>query len=1145
MYRPNARKDMTNTLFRNISIIVTALCMILTASVAKAFDVSTYTETSALAEGRWVKVSVTASGMYLIPTSSLRSWGFSDPSKVRIHGYGGARISDVLSAANYIDDLPEVPSEVTSKGIVFYAQGVETWTASGNYYVHSLNPFSTVGYYFLTESDADATNPVVDAGTAGATNPATSFLDYLYHETDEVKLGETGHLLLGEDFKYTPSRTFNFTLTDIDTNMPVRARTQFVAKTYSSSSRLTFSVNGTQQSSTTSDVISASGTSTHTHGVSTVTTKSFYLTDSKLQLGIAHSASVTVVAAYLDFIEINYTRQLKLSDGQLTFNLSQTQARLDGATTSTRIWDVTNPLKVYQMRTSASGSGVAWTNDYTGTRRYAAWDETATMPSPTYVGTVNNQNLHDPSVTPDMVIFSPTEWSTEAERIAAMHRDAPDSLTVLVVNPAEVYNEFGSGVPDVNTFRRYLKMLYDRGKAAGHPLRFALLMGKPTYDNRRLTAAISALSYQFLPTWQSDTSLDDNVSFTTDDIFSFLKDNSGSTMASDSLCIAVGRIPVRTASDAKTAVDKLYEYVNSSKRSSWQNQMLFVADDENNGIHMEQTDAFINAMVNGNDDGTHMMITKVYIDAFTKRDGGYPEARTRMYNRLDEGAMWWNFVGHANPTGWTGENILTYNDINNLYLRRYPILYAATCEFLNWDAIAMSGAEILYYTRQGGIIAAITAVRPVYITDNGLLGTAMGPHIMARGDDGRFLPLGEMYRRGKNNIRDSYGVTISNSNKLRFVLMGDPAMRPVTPANRVKVETIGGVEPTEDAQVTIKARQVVTVEGSVTDWQGNPLPDFNGDVTLEIYDAEYSTTSNGNGAGKRYTFEEQGERLYSGRDTVQGGKFTITVAMPEDVANNFRPGAMNLYATASTSHLDDAMGTCRTFYVYGYDTTAEADTTAPAIETMYLNHPTFNSGDRVNPSPLLIATVSDNLGFNLSTAGVGHTMTLQLDGKTSYTDVSNYFTPDMGSLSGTIAYPFEDLQEGRHTLRLRVWDTQGNLAEQTIDFVVSDDVDPVIYRVYTDSSPASTEANFYVSHNRPDQMMTFSVEVFNLMGRKLWESSATGISDMYTSVPVTWDLCDSAGRRVQRGIYLFRATITESDGTRHVTESSRLAVSAQ
>ena len=195
---------------------------------------------------------------------------------------------------------------------------------------------------------------------------------------------------------------------------------------------------------------------------------------------------------------------------------------------------------------------------------------------------------------------------------------------------------------------------------------------------------------------------------------------------------------------------------------------------------------------------------------------------------------------------------------------------------------------------------------------------------------------------------------------------------------------------------------------------------------------------------------------------------------------------------------------------------------------------------------MVIANISDNKGINISSAGIGHQMTLTLDGNKTYTNVSQYYTPEASSdvVSGSITYPISNLAEGNHTLRLRVWDTSGNVAEETIEFYVQNGLTPKIYDIYSDANPATTEANFYITHNRPDAKATITISVYNLMGKLEWTTTQSGRNDMLRSFPVTWDLCDMAGRRVPRGIYIYKAEIT-TDGEHFATESKKLAVAAQ
>ena len=118
------------------------------------------------------------------------------------------------------------------------------------------------------------------------------------------------------------------------------------------------------------------------------------------------------------------------------------------------------------------------------------------------------------------------------------------------------------------------------------------------------------------------------------------------------------------------------------------------------------------------------------------------------------------------------------------------------------------------------------------------------------------------------------------------------------------------------------------------------------------------------------------------------------------------------------------------------------------------------------------------------------------------------------------------------------------MSEKTINFNVVNGLAPEIADVYCASNPASVEASFYVKHDRPDAVVSVSIEVYDLMGRLVWKTTQAGRSDMYTTIPVTWDLTDTGGRRVPRGIYVYRATIS-TDGIKEATKAKKLAVTGE
>ena len=72
-----------------------------------AFDLNVYADTSALASGKWVKISTEpVGGIHFVSYRDLRRWGFGSPERVSVAGYGTLTDSDVLSQADTIDVFP-------------------------------------------------------------------------------------------------------------------------------------------------------------------------------------------------------------------------------------------------------------------------------------------------------------------------------------------------------------------------------------------------------------------------------------------------------------------------------------------------------------------------------------------------------------------------------------------------------------------------------------------------------------------------------------------------------------------------------------------------------------------------------------------------------------------------------------------------------------------------------------------------------------------------------------------------------------------------------------------------------------------------------------------------------------------------------
>ena len=1134
-----------------------ALCIALLACsvfTARAFDRSFYAESSKLATGKWVKISVNESGIYQITADDIRGWGLgSDLYQIHVFGYGGAPLSEVMSA-KYADDLPQMPVVRTANSILFYGQGPLTWTekSSDFPYVQTQHPYALYGSYFVTNDSRFNDIEIDVAGNIATGEAVSTYTERLYHEQDIINPGETGRVFLGESFTSDKPQSFKFNLDGLIGGSTVNVYTVFCAKMTGAGCRITHSYNDTPISP--SDTIVPVEDVTHEHYNIGKFTKSITLGNTnELDYKLNFHSRANVLLSRLDFITVNYERQLALRDGSLAFGLHKARRnvkyRISGCGSNTRVWDVTVPYHPVQLNTVSGGEGtIDFSPESDGRKEFVAFNETGTFLRPEYLGEVSNQDIHGME-TPDMIIISPSAYLEQAYRVADLHEKV-DKFRVLVLDHEKVFNEFSSGTRDAMAYRRVCKMFFDRGAdAEGHKLGYLLLMGCGSYDNKLIGTNRDALNYPSLLTWQTEASNNENSTFiptiTTDDYFAILGDNSTKNYT-EKMDIAVGRMPVKSVTEARNVVNKLIKYVTTPDYGSWKNQALIVADDGNQAKHMIQSDSLVNnARLYG---GKDIVFNRVYIDAFNAVSQGgsdtYPDARAKMFSALKEGTLWWNYVGHASTQNWTAEGLMMRSDVETqLFYKHLPVLYAATCEYSRFDSSIQSSGIHVFLNPNGGAIAVICPARLAAIDENGYLTGAVGRIAFLPDETGRPRRIGDIFRIAKNNV------VRSSENKRRFFVFGDPAMRLAYAPYEAKVETINGRPVGSNPRPVFKAREQVEFSGKIVDWKGELATNFNGTIVSTLFDAEQSVTTNGNGeGGQPHTFLDRANRLAINVDSVVDGRFKVRVIIPSEVNNeydDFSSALINLYAYDSRDSIE-AKGANSDFVIYGYEDEVVADTIGPEIITFTLNDDSFVDGADVNDSPLMMATVGDESGINFSSAGIGHSLSLTLDGTNTFNDLVSFYTPmfaEQGTL-GNITYQLSDLTSGPHTLRLRVWDVYNNVSEKTISFNVVPGLAPEIADVYATSNPASVETSFYVKHNRPDAIVNVTIEVYDLMGRLVWKTTQSGRSDMYRSNQVTWDLTDRGGRRVPRGIYVYRATIS-TDGVKEATKAKKLAVTSE
>ncbi|MDR0733773.1 MAG: type IX secretion system sortase PorU [Dysgonamonadaceae bacterium] len=1143
-------------------VAISVLGLIPFHSFAEDSGTDRYAKTSVLSTGNWYRMQVENNGIYKLTYDEIRKY-ISDPSKVKIYGYGGWMLDEDFSKP-YTDDLPEV-SVYVDKGadgifnsgdyLLFYGRGVVKWSYNSGRFAHENNPYATSGSYFLTEGE---TGPKEMETAPSFSNPSATlsvFDDYTLHERELSALSFTGRQLFGESFANQSDRQqFSFSVPGITSDMSVRL-------SFAAASKIVAPVELSIEDKTvaTLSIPALPVSNAYLKAYLREATGNYSPADGNdpnpVKMTVSYGGSGQ---AHLNFIALFMKRRLQFYDAPFTFfrnteSLSQdVRYTISNAAASCMVWDITGNYDVQMMQTALEGNQMSFAvQAQTIMREYAMVDLRHTFPSPEIIGKkIPNQNLHA-LPQPDMVIISPTVYLKQAEVLAEKHR-TKSGLKVEVVEEKLIFNEFSSGTSDATAYRRFMKMFYDRATNEEEKPKYLLLFGDGIFDNRHLTATVSKMDPKYyLLTYQVKESLDEMTSYGSDDYFGLLEDNSGASFSSGKLCLGIGRFPVSSVSQAEDAVNKAVSYMDNAQGGNWKSKLVFTADDTDTfsegglfSIHANQSNRLADYM-----DATYpeYILYKYFMDAYqpvsVNGKKTYPAAKKSFLNSLQEGCFLVNYTGHGSTSAWSAEDMLNVSDVRQMNFENLPLWITATCDFGWFDRPTASGGEEAFLNKKSGAIALYTTSRVVSSDENFNINEKLIRYLFTPDQTGKHLRLGDVLKKSKNEL--------SHANKLNYVLLGDPALMLNYPEMKVKVETINGDTVTDDGKFAFKALEKVTISGSITDENGTKIDDFSGELRASVFDGKQETKSHRpDEEGNYFSFNSYPNMIYQAKSTVENGSFKFSFTVPLDISYSVdepssyetKNGMMNFYVSSSDAVKQDAAGYFGN-YIFSGTKEAAVDEAGPEIKEIYLNAAGFRDGDDVNETPYFRARVFDETGINMSGSGLGHDILICIDDNpawTYYRSRDNFeLTSDGEDL--VIGFSIPELPTGEHTLSFNVWDIANNPTIAPLRFNVIKGYKPAIFDLHADENPAKTSTVFVLSHNLPETLLTVDMRVYDLSGRIVWSHSQKTVAAFPA---VEWDLCNSAGNRVQPGVYVYWATV-RTENSKEVTKAKKIVVLEQ
>jgi hypothetical protein len=1098
------------------------------------------TYTSVLSAGDIYKISVNQTGLYKIDKAFLENkLGINlanlNPKKIKLYGNKGGRVPEANNVKR-IDDLEQLHIFVSGEAdgkfdnndyILFYAEGPDLWSynQTTDKYSFDKNIYDDFNYFFIKIDNEDglriSKSPIVNS-TPQNTYEEYDFLQRLEEDKTNL-LGSytaaegTGKQWYGDVFN-SSLRERNYT-SRFDFSGFVNTRPLELEMVFAGRSRVNNSVNVKIGSKSINRNMSAvSDLNQESLYARRVTiTDNFIIPESNPEVRVNYPNVSAESQGWLDYIQIVNQRKINLpTSGQLSFRNRESKTttnsafRLSGYTNQV-VWDISNPFIPQEM--TVNNSSIVF-NTQGNNREFLAHNQLNGAFEPIGLGKVKNQNIHAMK-DEDMIIVCFPDFKAQAQ-ILADHRQKKSNIKVLVVETTEVYNEFGGGKADPAAIRDMARLLLFRNPK----FKYLLLFGDGSFDYKGI---IKDMPYEnFVPVYETDESLDPIDGFPSDDFYGLLGDTEGVNLVGG-LDIYVGRLPARNKDQAKILTDKIIHYeTNPATLGDWRIRTSYVADDEDRNTHLSDIDDIARI-----DEDRHPIYNqqKVYSDAFrqvsTSGEKRYPDATRAINDNMFKGQISMTYLGHGGPLGWAQERILTVPDIQNwTNYNSMTLLVTATCSFGAYDDPSIvSPAEHAILNPKGGAIALMTTTRAVYTNSNKQL-TDAAHELMYKKVNGNAPTLGYILSEGKNKYANEF----FRINSRKFALLGDPSMQIAMPKLDVIVEKINNKEAATFGD-TITALKKVTMDGFISNESGNIATDFNGTVFLTVFDkkSNLQTLSNDGDASPRFSYSMYKNILFKGAATVSSGKWTISFWIPKNINYSLGYGRLSFYATDGKEK--DAAGLYNRLYIGG-SSNQLVDNQGPLIQG-YMNDDNFVSGGMTNANPVLLLNLSDDFGINVTGNAIGQDITAVLDGDNKNTFILNDFYESKKDdfSSGKVKFPLSGLSKGSHYITAKAWDISGNSAETRIDFVVAEDKNSTISRVYNYPNPFTTFTQFQFEHDLINTEIDIVVNIYTITGKLIKSITQTKYSSGFRVNDIGWNGNDDFDSGLARGIYLYKIHI--------------------
>jgi len=486
-------------------------------------------------------------------------------------------------------------------------------------------------------------------------------------------------------------------------------------------------------------------------------------TSNTLTLTLPGITGVDIEGAWLDAFAVRYARGLQAAGNAVTFEGSPSVAAYTVALAASgpyRAYDITDPLRPVRL-----------TDFQVDGQRITLGDPSGGGPRRYHVAAEGAIRAPDRVRPPeDLWGFRAAGGATGANYLIITHPAFADALgplidlrrsqglTVAVVNVLGIYDAYGDGRPDPEAIRRFIADAYANWNP--RPV-YVLLVGDGSFDPKQYR---SESPPTYIPPYLlevgpagGETAADNRYACVDGD------DNLPDLL--------LGRLPVRSADQARAIVQKIVDYETRPLPGGWNASVLLVADDPDAAGDFPAISDSAAAYVTA-----PFTTTRRYCAGSNSSQSDCPDTEgaaihSAILNDWNRGTLLVQYTGHSSWQQWAVERFFHLDDLPALHnSRRLPVLVEATCFTGAFHRPEPTLDEELVTRPDAGAVAAWGPTG---------LGASPGHQRLAAGFFRAVFSdtvgtVGEATLAGKLNL---VGAPVGSDLLDTFVLLGDPALR--------------------------------------------------------------------------------------------------------------------------------------------------------------------------------------------------------------------------------------------------------------------------------------------------------------------------------------------------------------------------------